>query len=200
MESVSIREVTLLGKKYRKSATVESELAIPFEKTMPAAKAGALTTRTDDNTGVLTMGASHGITTGARLDLYFTGGKRRGMTVGTVSGTSVPIDGGTGDNLPADESAVTAMVPTEDAFVIDGDLVTSIVANLKSATARGTVVFADASDVEILHIPLLGDGDGYIWQTGDNTNPVAGDAIAKVFLSHEESSKALLMHGAVQYD
>lgn len=88
---------------------------------LPLAKVGELTTRTDNETGTLTMDTGHGITTGARLDLYWadgdgagTPGSRRGITVGTVSGNTVPIgadNSGSGDNLPLVNTAITAMIP-----------------------------------------------------------------------------------------
>ncbi|MBK9128182.1 MAG: hypothetical protein IPM13_10320 [Phycisphaerales bacterium] len=63
-------------------------------------KRGTLTTRTSDTAGTLTMESGHGIATGNTIHVYWDGGKRIGVTVGTVSGTSVPISGGSGDNLP----------------------------------------------------------------------------------------------------
>ena len=58
--------------------------AIPFAATLNPAKVGALTTRTDNTTGTLTMSAGHGLLTGNRLDLYWTNadgslGARRGI-------------------------------------------------------------------------------------------------------------------------
>jgi hypothetical protein len=69
---------------------------------------GSLTTRTDADTGEITMStqiAPHGITTGEIVDVVWSRGWRLGMTVGTVSGNSVPIDGGEGDDLPTVASA-----------------------------------------------------------------------------------------------
>ncbi len=157
---------------------------LSVEQDVPAAKVGALTTRTDDNTGELTMQASHGITTGAKLDLYWASGKRLGMTVGTVATNAVPIDGGSGDNLPADETAITAMVPVEFPIVADGDDVVTIDA---WSTADADVLITDASNVSILALET--DGNGYSWLAASGeTNPVAGDSIAKVFFSHGDST------------
>ena len=75
----------------------------------PHSIAGTLTTRTDDDTGVLTLTSGHGVMTGNEVDVYWGEDgehSRLEMTVGTVSGTTVPIDGGTGDNLPATSTAV----------------------------------------------------------------------------------------------
>ena len=68
------------------------------EVALPIAKAGTLTTRTEDDTGEATLGAGHGITTGAIVDIYWSGGRRYGVTVGTVAGNVVPFGapGGTG--------------------------------------------------------------------------------------------------------
>lgn len=83
-----------------------------------------LTTRGGDDSGTVTAPSGHGITTGAVIDVYWgaIGGDsyahsyvRHNMTVGTVSGTSIPVSGGFGDVLPASSSAV--FVPTENAAV-----------------------------------------------------------------------------------
>lgn len=196
--SVSNR-LTFLGTTFIRATALTPANGVLTEKSgataLAAAKTGTLTTRTDDDTGELTMSASHGITTGARLDVYWdvggVKGCRRGMTVGTVSVNQVPIDGGAGDALPADESAVTAQVPTEEAFAVTGNNVTVIAAR---STRRACVVFADAADAELHAIEAELDGtsttgNGYQWVSGEGvTNPLAGDAVAKVFLSNGDSA------------
>jgi hypothetical protein len=104
-------------------------------------------------------------------------GHRRGVTVGTVASLSVPIDGGAGDNLPTNLTAVTACVPTEEEFLVTGNNVQYIAAK---ASRRGIIVFADASNVEKHYIAteLEGsstvNGGGYQWFTGNGvTNPLA---------------------------
>lgn len=69
--------------------------------------AGSLTTKTDASHGVVTLtSAYHAITTGATISLWWDGGKRLSMTVGTVSGTTIPVSGGTGDDLPDADTVV----------------------------------------------------------------------------------------------
>lgn len=172
------------------SLTADGELAV--NPTLAAAKVGALTTRTDANTGELTMAASHGITTGVRLDVYWSGGSRYGMTVGTVATNQVPIDGGAGDDLPADETAITAMIPVEETFDLVGNDATAIGA---AGDAAFTVVFVDGSDAAHLAVAKYAAG-GYSWLTGDGTNPIAGDTITDVFLSHGSSSGAVNVRAA----
>ena len=105
----------IAGVNFRDALTSAGANVAGSQQTVAAAKAGTLSTRTNNTDGTLTMGASHGITTGAIIDLYWlvsgtTYAYRHGVVVGTVSGTSVPISGGTGTNLPAQASAIMAMV------------------------------------------------------------------------------------------
>lgn len=154
---------------------------------IPAAKTGELTTRTNNTEGTLTMDTGHGILTGDRLDLYWEGGSRRGITVGTVAGDSVPLtDSGAGDNLPAAETEITAMVPEEEAMVFEGDDLLALVADLR---ARGTIVIAESDDTELLHIPFeTGSNEAFHWrQSSGVTNPLATESAAKVFISQAGS-------------
>jgi hypothetical protein len=106
-----------------------------------------------------------------------------------VASLSVPIDGGAGDNLPTNLVAVTAQVPTEEAFLVTGNNVQYIFAK---STRRACIVFADSSNVELAAIEGEIDGltgGGYQWFTGNGvTNPLAGDAVAKVFISNGSSA------------
>jgi len=52
---------------------------------------GTLSTYVDDETGTLTLDASHGFATDEFFDLFWDGGARYRVKAGTVSGTSVPI-------------------------------------------------------------------------------------------------------------
>lgn len=170
--------------------SVSVERASP---SIPAAKVGQLTTRTDDNTGTLTMAASHGITDGQILDVYWSGGARYGMTVGTVSVNSVPIDGGAGDNLPVNLTAITAMVVVEYPFAIEGD--DAIQISVKSA-AKGRIAFMDDMDAIIQQYEFDAAG-GQNWSAELGTNPLAGETVANVWFSHASSAAAQLMKATV---
>jgi hypothetical protein len=190
---------TFLGTTYTQGTSLTPANGKLTEKSgataLAAAKIGALTTRTSDTVGELTMNVGHAITTGQRLDIFWdvggVKGARRGVTVGTVSVNQVPFSLGAGDNLPADESAITAQVPAEEEFLVTGNNVTVILAR---ATRRACVVFADASNAELHAIEGELDGtsttgNGYQWYSGNGvTNPLAGDAVAKVFLSNGDSA------------
>lgn len=112
-------------------------------------KAGTLTTRTDANTGTITLAADHGIETGQIVDVYWTAGMRYGVTVGTVSGTSVPIDLGAGDDLPTAATAVVVAPRVEITCSIVGTdaAVLALQAEREdtTSTAKAHIDFFDAS-------------------------------------------------------
>lgn len=162
--------------------------------TLPAAKTGNLTTRTDDNTGTLTMDADHGIQTGDIIDIYWDGGVQYNVVVGTVSVNSVPFDSGVGDNLPADESEITASVQVEVETAIDGDALDSISVDFYQAgngTGKGHVDFQESDSTSIAPLDLDAAGAPLIWDiTGGADNPFTGDPIAKAMASNGDSTAA----------
>ncbi len=62
--------------------------------------ASELTTRTDADTGILTVATGHGVTTNDTLDVFWSAGRIHGMTVTGTTSTTISIDGGSGDDLP----------------------------------------------------------------------------------------------------
>lgn len=175
------------------SRTVSGEGTVIAELTLDPAKTGTLTTRTDANTGTLTMDSGHGITTGQTLDVYWADAdgvmhSRLGMTVGSVATNSVPIDGGAGDDLPDAATAITAMVPEEQAFAVEGDDVLVLIASCPAPAAGVSIV--DDGDAVAARLTLKA-AEGYGYAEGNNqTNPVAGDTLATVLLSHSDSTVA----------
>lgn len=168
------------------------------------AKSGSLTTRTNNSDGTLTMSTGHGITTGARLDLYWATGSRRGITVGTVSGNSVPISSGTGDNLPTAATAITAMVPTLQAVpTTDCTTFTAwgtrlIKSNGEESDQQGTFVLGHGTFTEDavvkFNYPSTGVWNGTAcWNDSHmESNPLAAaTAWTKVYVSHGDPDRTL---------
>ncbi len=166
--------------------------SIAYDETLSAAKTGTLTTRTDDNTGTLTMDSGHGITTGQIVDIYWSGGVQRKVTVGTVATNSVPIDLGVGDVLPIATTAVTVCVRVNVNTAIDGDnaKIIAIVLETTTKTLRtaGHVSFYDAADDEIAEIDLVANVP-QVWDIeGGSANPFTGDVITYARVSNGGSS------------
>lgn len=115
--------------------------------TLPAGKAGTLSTRTDNNTGIATVATGHGITTSDVVSVYWSGGRRYGMTVTATDSTTISVDGGSGDNLP---SASTALVVSKEVtanILLDGDNAQIVAVSYEvagSASSRCRVTFFDA--------------------------------------------------------
>lgn len=197
--SMTFKETNqVLGMTFPCAVTVTADGAVLKNITVPAAKTGTLTTRTDADTGTLTMAGGHGITTGARLDLYWTGGMRRGITVGTVASNSVPIDLGSGDDLPGTSTAITAMVPVEEPFVVTGDDAQAVACY---SDKSGQIVFAESDNSEVKAYAMggaLGSEQSAVWNsTRDSVNPLASGAITKAFFSHSSSTDSAAMRALV---
>jgi len=150
--------------------------------------AGELTVRGGNTSGTITLDPGHSVVSG-RVDVYFADGKRRGMT-GTVTGDSLAITGGSGDNLPALNAAVTAMNPEVETMVFDGDDMQALLVTGDTGP-RFQVVVTDASDVELLLIELEEPAalNSYSWVFGVGTNPLDGDTVGKVYISQDLESE-----------
>ena len=191
-ESMGVTVESRVGTEtFSQTADVTADSSIRTAPTVAAAKAGTLTTRTDNNTGTFTMASGHGFLTNDKIDVFWSGGQRRGMTA-TVTGDSVVLDGGTGDNLPVATTAITAMKPHEENFALDGDDLAGLTV---FSPVPAFVVFVDGSDAVIGDpITLTGTGgSGYVWSPGLGAdNPLAGGTVAKVLLSHGSAAAQTL--------
>lgn len=186
---------TIGAQVFTQSANLESVGHEGVAETVPVAKVGELTTRTDDDTGVVTFVTGHGFSTSDLIDLFWTidgvPGSRRAMTA-TVAGDAVTLDGGSGDNLPALSTDVTGMVPSEYEFSMDGD---DLVLLGVRSNAQGWIVFVDSGAADIAAATYRFDAaGGYAWADEmGTTNPLAGETVGTVKFSHANSSTAQAM-------
>lgn len=191
MKATYNKNVNIAGNSFSEIASIDADVNQDVTVDQPAAQAGTLTTRTDNTDGTVTMTSSgHTITTGVRVDLYWTGGCRRGVTVGTVSGTAVPISGGAGDNLPSTSTAIKVALPTKRTLSFTGN-------NLKAIACKGTVrsqfTVTDSGSAELYSFYNSG-GKVPSWYYGsDDVNPLAGVTPAFVYVSHGETADDDLM-------
>lgn len=163
---------------------------------LPPGTAGTLTTRTDNNTGVATIAGGHGLTSGDKVDVFWSGGFRYGMDA-TVATDDITIDGGVGDNLPVLTTAlvVTKQVPINTS--IDGDNIQVIGVALESAsvgsTGKGHLDFQDDTDTTVLAMSLVADAP-LVWNVaGGQANPFAGAPIVSCQASNGSSTESLTL-------
>ncbi len=159
------------------------------EVSLPVGKAGTLTTRTDVNTGQITMAsAGHGITTGANVDIYWEGGVQYNATVGTVVGTTVPFDGGEGDDLPTNGTDVVVSVRQLIAIDLDGDKLALLAINQKYSnsleTANSHIAFYEGGLAEIAELDLQANTPQVFDITGGATNIFTGNPIDTAYASN----------------
>ena len=162
---------------------------------LSAAKSGTLSTRTSDTAGTLTMEAGHAIQTADIIDVYWDGGRRYDVVVGTVAGNDVPISGGSGDNLPAQDDPVTAQVQQEIDTDFDGDLLAMIGA---LCNQRSHVGFYNDTTLE-LSVDLAA-GELWHWVDGGTAaNPLASKTITHAVVTQASTAAATFRLG-ILYD
>lgn len=171
---------------------IDQEMQVNLSQSIAAAKTGTLTTRTDDNTGTITGQSGHGITTASVFDAFWTNadgsvGCQRNIVAGTVSGTSIPFDSGIGDNMPAQDTALTICPQTSITGVsFEGDNVKMLLATCQG---RFSLQLKEGSTV---HATYRGSARSpFFWYDGAPfTNPIAGDLIDTILISNGDSSGA----------
>ncbi len=189
-------QTAVAGTQYIQNGSVTANGVERRTPTLAAAKVGTLTTRTDDNTGTFTMVTGHGFITSDVVDVFWSGGSRRGMTA-TVTGDSAVLDGGSGDVLPIATTGITAMEPTEEAFAADATATGVCV--VAACPVNGYVVFRDASDVVLYTCQIRAGYLAVIWVTGMGANPLVSAAVANVLFSHGDSTQSQTLTAAVVY-
>jgi hypothetical protein len=167
------------GKTINTTTTRDDEVAIVADYTsanaIAAAKTGSLTTRTNNTEGTITLTAGHGLST-STVDIYWATGMRYGVSA-TITVNACAITGGSGDNLPAQDTAVFVCTQTEKDIDFDGDALTGLVIY---ASARASVDFQTSGGTSGLHVELTA-GEPYIFV--DGTTPITGDPIDKAMIT-----------------
>lgn len=166
-----------------------------YEVDLPAGDGGELTTRTSDTVGTATMDeASHSITTGMTVNIFWDGGVRYGVTVGTVSGTSVPFSLGSGDNLPIATTGLTITEVVTATVAIDGDQIQMIGIENQvdddTETMDAHVQFLDSGSAEIAELDLSVNTPLIYDIAGGDTNPFTGNPIESISAANGSTSNA----------
>lgn len=181
----------------------EADNAAAFSPTIPVGTAGVLTTRTDNDTGTITA-AGHGIPDTTVVDVYWAGGARYGMVTGSADTDTFVIDGGSGDNLPAQTTALVVSPRFNINIALDGDEAELVALKLETAdlnsTLRGHVAFFDADDDEIAAMPLTANDVQLYDIGGGSDNPFTGDPITYARASVSSSTETGVLRIGVLQD
>lgn len=186
------------GRSYSVTTNVNSNAALQVDEACVPGNAGSLTTRTNNTAGEVTATSnSHTIVSNTVVDLYWATGSRRGVDVGTVSGTAIPLTGGQGDNLPVANTNVVVSTVSEVLTSVNGTGALGIVIDVTGSVDGMYSFMAGSSET---FGGRLNAGLDYIWFSGSGvTNPVTGATITKVRFSQGGTAANNNIRGSIQY-
>lgn len=172
---------------------------ISHEVTLTAGLAGTLSTRTDNDTGILTVTAGHGIVGTDVIDIYWTGGRRYGAVVDSVTATTITfgtVTVGSGDNLPVvDTAIVVAKQQTVDTD-FDGDNLKMIVGY---ADQRAHLHFQENDGTSIASVDLAANEPWWWFSDNGFSNALTGDPVGAIKVTNGTTTAATLRLGLI-YD
>ena len=193
----STRAFTIGDCSVNQGKTILHDRSVTATKNVGAAKSGTLTTRTDNAAGTMTMTSGHGINTGDKVDIFWEGGSRYNVTVGTVSTNSVPISSGSGDNLPSTSTALKVCIPVVSDLLVTGD---DVVVGAIYCANRARATFFNASNAVLLTKEVK-EGMIFGWDENEGTvNPFATFDIAYVKVSQGGTVEADIKIGLALRD
>jgi hypothetical protein len=189
---------TVAGVSFGATSSRTASGVIGQEVTLNAGAAGVVANRTDNDTTDVTLSGGHGQTNGT-YDIFWTGGIRRGMT-GTVASDTLSLDGGAGDNLPADTTAVVVCKQTSIDIDVVGDNVQALIVQ---ASKRASVDFQEAGPASIVAFDIP-EAEAVAWinETTETsapayTNPLGGKTVVSAAASSGSTTAATLKIGVL---
>lgn len=185
--------LSLGGITIQKSIIRSGDHPNPYEITLPAGIAGQLTTRTDADTGIITV-AAHSIVDSDTVDVFWAGGRRYGVDVTAHTGTTISIDLGAGDDLPIATTAVVIVKQIQINAAIDGDKVQVLGMAMEFAdpneASKGHITFKDGGGATIANLDLSANTPSVYDVAGGQTNPFTGNPITAAYASNGSSVNA----------
>ena len=176
--------------------TREAPSHIAHDIPLPAATTGMLTTRTDDDEGVVTLADGHGLVNGDVVGVYWSSGRRWAMVVSNVVGNTMTVSLGAGANLPAQGTALTAQRATVVDTDFDGSLIT-LLAALCAQDATIELLASGGGDQLVLELFA-----GQLWYWADAVsvaNPLLNKPVVSARMTQGGNSPANVKLG-ILYD
>ena len=186
------------GLAIQKLINIEADHPNGFEIDLPAGLAGELTTRTDNDTGIVTVASGHGVTTSHLVDIYDENGVliRKDLTVTGTTGTTISIDGGSGSNLPALNADVVVARQVPANTPIDNDncqfFGIALETPVSGTEPNGRVIFEESDDTDVAELTLEANVPLASNIAGGQANPIEGEPIAKCRASNGNTTAAKL--------
>jgi hypothetical protein len=191
----STRTTTIAGVTITTVVNRSEEEASRLSLDMPAGIAGTITTRTDADTGVLTVSSGHGITTSDIVSVFWADGTAHNFTVSATTSTTITIDAGDGDDLPVVTTAIVVSKQQPFDLLLDGD---SLVMMVIKCANRAMVDFRSSAPASLLQY-IMAANEGRDWASGlDITNPLAGDTVATVHVANGATTAASVEIGLLK--
>jgi len=192
-KSVAIGDLSFVG-----SVEKTEEGLITQDPVLNAATLGSLTTRTDDDTGVITA-AGHSYLVDDRVDLFWSGGCSYGRKVTAKDADTLTVDTvvseGGGDNLPTQDTAIYVCKRVAIDVDFDGDNMVFLGIHLAN---RGHILFVDSGEVTLLALELIAE-EPRVWHSDDiGTTPITGNAVAQVYITCGEVATPTLKLGVLR--
>jgi len=171
--------ISAAGMTINRTVAVTDDNAFGYQINLAAGTAVTEWDKDDADTATCTLPVDHGYSTG-KFDVFWDGGCRYDVD-GTVAGNGLALDGGSGNDFPADETAVVVCPPVYLDIEIDGD-------NLSLFAIESTVLanawFVDSTNTEVVSLKLAGSQPQGFYQTGDAESPLTGNVCEKVWVSN----------------
>lgn len=187
---------TIGGIQISETITREGDHPNPYEISLPVASSGTVTNRTNNVLTDVALLANHGLTNGT-YDCFFSGGVRYG-TAAAITGNTMTLSGGDGDNFPVNTTACQVSKVTAINTAIDGDGIELIAIELKSqnttTTKVGHVKFMDAANNTVAELDLV-ENTPRVWDiAGGAANAFAGEKITHAEAAMNDTALAATLY------
>lgn len=173
-----------------------ADAILTYDPVLPAGTAGVSENKTDADTGDVDLEAGHGLSNDDTVDVYWDDGRRYGMDA-QVATNIITLDGGAGDDLPADGTAMVVTKQVQITAGFDGDEVQMIVVGCDQ---RCHLDFQDSGSNSLAAVDIPA---GEKWQWAVDTgiaNPLTGNATADIFASNASSTVDALLKIGIMID
>lgn len=184
--------ITIGGENFNQNTTPVGDGVVVTKVLVPAAEHSLMLTKTADDEGAISVPIS-GVLNSDLVDIWWTGGLRRGMTAEMDSMGNIAISGGNGDALPAENTAVLISIPIIRKLGIKRAREDCI-----AYASEGDGYFDLVDDSGYTITRRVSAGSTYLWEEGsgiERSRFFIGTIITELRFSHCELSPKVMRAG-----